>query len=385
MTSLHPFHFAPVGALLASVLAGCGPAPHVGAEPAPPIVDAPTETVQSGQVDTLHEASGTVRGRNTAILAPKVPGTLRVLRVRAGDHVSAGQILAVLESADLQAGLRRARAGLDEAEAARTGAESAARAAESAERIATSTYERLRKLAAERAVTAQQLDEAEARYRGAQAGKAMADSAVRGAQTRIEQARAEIGGAEAQLAFARIAAPFAGRVIERRAELGSFLPPGAPIYVIEQDGALRVEAAIDESLSGRVRVGDTASITLGDRPVVEGRISEVVPAIEVGSRAFLVKIDLPALADLRPGMFARVALRAGKSGRLEVPAAAVSRHGQLDRVYVVEGGRARLRLVTLGEPRGDRIEVLSGVDPGEQVVAALRPGLVDGARIGSAR
>ncbi len=379
------FRLSSLGALFVGAL-GCGQL-HDKAEPPAPLVSAPVETVQTGQVDALFEASGTVRGRNTAILAPKVPGYLRELRARPGDHVGAGQVLAVLEASDLQASVRQARAALDEAEAARAGAESNAVAAASAERIATTTYERLRKLAADRAVTAQQLDEAEARYRGAQAQRTMADAAVRAAQTRIEQARAAIGGAEAQLSYARIAAPFAGRVLERRAELGSFLSPGAPVYVLEQDGLLRVEAAIDESLSGRVRVGDAVHLTIGDRPPIEGKIGEVVPAIEVGSRAFLVKIDLPAASapGLRPGMFARVALHAGKTGRLEVPAAAVSRRGQLDRVYVVEEGRARLRVVTLGEPRGERVEVLSGIDPGEQVVAAPPPGLVDGARIGGGK
>lgn len=352
-----------------------------------PAVEATTEVVREDDVDELHLASGTVRARNTAVLSPRVAGAVRSLRARPGDRVAAGQLLAVIEAADVAAAAHRARAGLEEALAARRQAEAGVRAARASAGIAETTLGRVEVLAGERATTAQQLDEARARKDGASAQAAEAEAALRRSDQRIAQARAEVAGAETQLGWTRITAPFAGRVLERRVDLGNLVAPGVPVYVIEQEGPLRVEAAVDESLGDRVEVGDPAEVRLGDGVTIEGRIGEVVPAVDPASRAFLVKVDLPAGAPaLRPGMFARVGLRTGRSGRLEVPAAALSRLGQLDRVWVVEEGRARLRLVTLGQRRGERVEVLSGVDPGETVIAAVVPGLRDGARVtGGAR
>jgi len=115
-----------------------------------------------------------------------------------------------------------------------------------------------------------------------------------------------------------------------------------------------VETAVEESRSSSVTLGDTVSVAIEalGKPVL-GRIGEIVPAVDVASRAFLVKVDLPAeLAGLRPGMFARVSFRVGQKTTLVVPASAITRSGALDRLFVVQGDRLRLRMVTLGETQG---------------------------------
>jgi len=125
-------------------------------------------------------------------------------------------------------------------------------------------------------------------------------------------------------------------------------------------------------------------VTLGDLPrPVAGRVSEVVPAIDPASRAFTVKVDLPADVgvELRPGMFARVDFRTGTTRALRVPATAVVPAGALDRVFVLEDGRARLRLVTVGERSGEEVEVLSGLSAGDVVMTAPPPDLRDGQRV----
>jgi RND family efflux transporter MFP subunit len=374
-------------ALAGTLAAGCSTrAPAPVPAPNEPAVSAPIETVAAATSDSLHVASGTVRSRNTTLISPKVTGYLRKLRVQPGDQVTAGQLLAVLEATEVQTSVRRARAALAEAQAATRQSDSGVVAAESAASIAATNRNRSRTLQAAGAATQQQLDEAEARSKGAAAQQAMALATARAARTRVDQARAELALAETQVAHTRLVAPFAGRVIERRAELGTLLAAATAVYVVEQDGPLRVEAAVDESLSSRVRVGDPAQVTVGQAPPMAGRVGEIVPAVETGSRAFLVKVDLPAsTSGLQSGMFARIALPIGRSKRLEVPAAAVSTFGQLDRVFVVEAGRARLRLVTLGETRGARVEVLSGLDPGEQILASIPAGARDGVPVGATR
>ena len=110
-------------------------------------------------------------------------------------------------------------------------------------------------------------------------------------------------------------------------------------------------------------------------------MSEVVPNVDVASRAFLVKLDLPQGLSIRPGTFARVRFRLGQEPRLVVPSTALTSFGALDRVFVVEGNTAHLRMVTRGEAQGRWTEVLSGLSPNESVVQAPPPELRDGARV----
>jgi RND family efflux transporter MFP subunit len=334
------------------------------------------------KLDTLHRTSGTVRGRTTAVLTSKTTGYVRSVDVRPGDRVHAGQVLAVLEANDSAASVRRARAGFDQSMESRSEAESGLLAAQAALRIAKSTHERVVALFANHTIAQQELDEADARLRGAMAQEEMARARLRASSSRIDQAKAEVGEAQATLDYARITAPFAGQVIERRIDPGNLASPGMPLLVVEQEGKLRVETAVEESRAASVALGDTAVVEIDSlgQPVI-GTVGEIVPTVDVASRAFLVKVDLPEdLQGLRPGMFARVGFRVGTRPRLVVPTTAITPSGALDRVFAAQGDRLRLRMVTLGEMQGPWTEILSGLAPGERVVAAPAPALRDGAR-----
>jgi RND family efflux transporter MFP subunit len=210
----------------------------------------------------------------------------------------------------------------------------------------------------------------------------MAMARVRAAGSRIDQAKAEIGEASATLDYAKITAPFTGRVIERRVDPGNLASPGTPILVVEEEGQLRVEAAVEESRAGSVHLGDRATVEVDSLAApLEGKVSEIVPSVDEASRAFLVKVELVGdVSKLRPGMFARAVFHAGSRPRLVVPKTAVTSSGALDRVFVVDGDRARLRMITTGETQGPFTEVLSGLAEGERVVSAPAPTLRDGTR-----
>jgi len=154
------------------------------------------------------------------------------------------------------------------------------------------------------------------------------------------------------------------------------------LLVIEQDGPLRVEAAVAESRAAQVKLGDPVRIDVEAlASPAQGTVSEITPAVDVASRAFLVKIDLPPSLPLRSGMFARVGFTVGKADHLVVPESAIRRHGATDRVFVVDGARARLRMIGGGESEGALTQVLSGLLPGERVVVSPPPELRDGARV----
>ncbi len=106
--------------------------------------------------------------------------------------------------------------------------------------------------------------------------------------------------------YTRIAAPFAGVVTARSVEPGNLAAPGAPLLTIEREGAYRLEASVDESRLPFVKAGQAVDVALEalDRRLT-ARVSEIVPAVDAASRAYIVKIDLPALPNLRSGMFGR--------------------------------------------------------------------------------
>jgi multidrug efflux pump subunit AcrA (membrane-fusion protein) len=369
--------------LFAIAAAACGSAEakHTTVEPSPVVVS--IATAHAEPLDVIYRASGTVRGKSTASLTSKTTGYVREVKVRPGDRIARGQLLAVLEANDTAASVRRATAGLDFAAQSKAEAEHTLEAARVAAKNAKTTRDRIAALAKEGSVAQAQLDDADAQWSGAAAQEQAAEARLRSAASRIAQAGAEVGEAQAMLDYAKIVAPFDGRVIERRVDPGNLASPGTTLLVVEEDARLRVEASVVESRASAIAVGDDATVLADASPEpLRAKISEVVPAVDAASRSFLVKLDLPegVAPALRPGMFARVLFRVGARDRLVVPRAAIHPLGALDRVLVVDGGRARLRMITLGEAQGDWIEVLSGLDAGELVVIA--PAAVrDGARV----
>jgi RND family efflux transporter MFP subunit len=368
---------------LTALLAACGHAkPHAEApEGAPIAVD--VTSAKRAPLDELYRASGTVRGHHTAVLTSKTTGYLKTVDVKAGDEVAQGQVLATIEASELEAAVRRAQAHVAETVTTRAEADSALEGAKSSAAVAATAKARNETLLAAGAVAKSDFDDIDARSKGAAADERVANARVRSSDARIAAAYAELAEAQAMLGYARITAPFAGRVIERRVDAGNLASPGTTLLVLEEKGGLHVEASIEASRAGAVKVGDAATLEVDAQSApLAGKVAEVIPTVDVGSRAFIVKIDLPiAIVDVQPGTFARAVLKVGQATRLTVPRSAVTSSGALDRVFVVRDGRARLRMVTLGEAQGDRVEIRSGLADGERVIVAPPASLLDGARV----
>ncbi|CAN5558120.1 efflux RND transporter periplasmic adaptor subunit [soil metagenome] len=347
--------------------AGCGHEDAHHLRPADPPVPVAVATAHEESLAELYLASGTVRGRTTITLTSKISGYVRAVSVRAGDRVTAGQVLVDLEANDVRAGVSRGRAELDHATESRAEAASAVEAARITADLAKTSRDRVDKLFTGGAVTRQEYDEADSKWHGASAQLAMAEARLRAASSGIDVARAGVAETQATLDYARVIAPFTGRVVERRIDPGALASPGTALLVLDDEASLRVEASVEESRGATLRLGDVVSVTVGDAALT-GKIGELSPSVDVASRGFIVKIDLDGKPDLRPGTFARVAFRIGERLRLVVPTSAISVAGALDRVFVIDHGFARLRMITAGERQGQWTEVLSGLSAAEQVV-----------------
>jgi RND family efflux transporter MFP subunit len=363
--------------------AGCArqETPLAAAGIQPPAVIVRVDTVAVTPIPDIYRASGTVRARQIAAIAPKLVAAILEVKVHVGDRVQPGQTLIVLDHRDLEANLRRAEAARTEAGSAAIEGEDAIASARASVELARVTHKRIDDLVANALVSRQEFDQSQARLAGAEAALDMAISRRRQIEARASQADAEVAAARVALGFATLAAPFAGLVTARTADPGSLATPGAPLLTLERDGPLRLEASIDESRLRLVRIGERVAVDIdGLNRTVQGRVGEIVPSVDPATRTFTAKIDLPALPGLRAGMFARAAFAAGEREAVLVPQSAVLERGQIRSVHVVEGHTARLRLVTLGEARGSLREILSGLTAGDRIIVAP-PFVADGGSV----
>ncbi len=349
---------------LAGGLSGCS-SERAATPPAPETVrNVSVLAVQRADVPDLLEAVGTVRAAETSQLASQMMGNIVELRAHEGDRVRRGQVLAIIDDA-------QPRAAVDRATAAESAAEQEVSASDSDLTLAQSTLSRYQNLYEKKSVSPQEFDEVKARY---QAALAHRDSARAGQA----QAKAALAQARTSFSYTRILAPFDGVITEKKADPGTLASPGLPIFTIEGLGHYRLEATVNENDLRYVQMGEPVPVIVDalENAGLKGKVAQIVPAADPGSRSFLVKIELPADARLRSGLFGRAQFSRGKRPSLLIPQTAVVARGQLQGVYVLDPSEiANLRYITLGKTAGGEVEVLAGLQEGERLVA--NPGGLD--------
>lgn len=373
------------GSLLAlvAILSGCG----VGEKHPQAATKALAVSVQTASVcrqdwRDAYEATGTVRALSAAVLSSRVMAYVREVAVEVGDRVKGGQELIILDAQDLDVNVRRAEAAESEVRSSIPEADNGVAGAKANLDLARSTFKRMEELASKKSISSQEFDEASAKSKSAQAAYDMARAKRSQLDSRLVQVEQEIRAARIMRDYTRIVAPFSGVVTAKSVEPGNLAAPGAPLVTIEREGAYRLEASVDESKLPFVKTGQAVEVVLEalDRRLT-ARVSEIVPAVDAASRAYTVKIDLPALSNMRSGMFGRAWFPMGVRRVVTVPAMAIVERGQLQSVFVIEDGMARNRLITTGNRQPNTVEVLSGLSEGEKVVSPVASGLADGARV----
>jgi multidrug efflux pump subunit AcrA (membrane-fusion protein) len=369
--------------------ASCGRSRHEADAAAQTAIDVATATVASADLPEVYDAGGVVRARTTAAITSRLLAPVLEVRVAPGDSVRHGQVLVRLDDRDLTAQQHRAVAGHEAAEQGGRVAEGERDAARAALALATSHHSRISVLHERRSATDDELDQALAGLRAAQARMVSADARIAEAAAALSAASASADAARVSASWAVIRAPFDGIVTEKLVEPGNMAAPGMPLLRMEQGGAKRVDVRLDESRAEGVNAGDAVDVLLdhgADSRRVTGRVAEIARAAEAGAHAFLVKIDLPDEAQAPSGTFARAHFSGPSHRALVVPRVALVHHGQLTSVFVVDGDRARVRLVNAGDIEygsgaAGMLEVLSGLDAGEHVVLNPSPALRDSARV----
>jgi RND family efflux transporter MFP subunit len=292
-------------------------------------------------------AIGTVRAIAETVVASRILGRVETLAItRAGQPVQQGELLVELEADDLRAAGEQARAVL--------------RVAETRRDKARIDFARSEELVQGGVAAPDRLDTDRA--------------ALAAAQAEVERAQQSVAGADSALAFATIRAPITGIVVDKQVQQGDIVQPGQPICTLYDPTRLQLVAVVREELAGRLRLGQAVSVTIDALGLpCEGTVSEIVPTAEARSRSFEVKVTGPCHAGVVTGMFGRLQVPLDTVAELRVPRRAVQAIGQLDFVTVVTGERAVRRYVRTGRERGDDVEVLSGLAPGEVVLVPTTP------------
>ena len=347
----------------------------------PPVSVSVFET-QATTWPVTYEAPGTVRAQTVATIASKVMGYVREVNVQPGDRVTAGQVLVIIDSRDLESALLQAKAAEQEAQSGIAEAESGIAATKAQFGLAQVTFSRMEELFNKKSISNQEFDEAQARLRSAKAAYQMAVSKRAQLDARIAQAQQGVESASVMRSYSEIRAPFAGVVTEKKVEAGQMATPGSTLLTVEKTGAYRLEVPVEESMLGSIRLGQSVSVTLESANQTRtGKITEIVPAVDPSSRAFLVKVSLPPTPLVRTGSFGRLRVPRGLHQAIVVPAEAVIHRGELQSVFVVEDSIARTRMITVGQRQEGQVEILSGLHAGEKVVFPRPAQLMDGARV----
>ncbi|BAH75124.1 efflux RND transporter periplasmic adaptor subunit [Solidesulfovibrio magneticus] len=325
-------------------------------------------------------ASGYIVAQRKAALATKATAQLVWLGVEEGSRVKKGDILARLESADVEAAKKLA---VHELSAARFQIASAE--AELAD--ATLQYNRMKKLSAGDYVARSEHDAAKARLDKAEAALSQAKASLAAREQALKKAEAERG-------YTELEAPFDAVVLTKNADLGDIISPlgasstsKAAVVTIADMSSLAAEVDVSESSIEKVKVGGPCEIILDAIPGERfpGVVHMIVPTADRTKATVLVKVRFTTLDPrVLPEMSAKTAFLTRPltpdetQPRLAVPAGAVIRRGEADAVFVMRGGKAVLTPVTLGDPLGDMRAVAKGLTAGEKVILSPPAELRDG-------
>jgi len=308
---------------------------------------------------------GVVEAVRQTVVAAQVSGAVVQLDAKVGDRVTAGQVLLRI---DARAADQNAAASDAQVQAARVSLE-----------VASKDFERQKQLFQKNYISLAALERAE--------------SAFKLTQAQVSAQLAQAGAARTQSGFYIVRAPFAGVVAEVPVSLGDMAMPGRPLVTLYDPAALRVTASVPQSVASQMVAGEVAGEVAGQMPRVElpglpgaaawvtpSRV-QMLPTVDAATHTVQLRADLPAgvigLPGVGPGMFARLWLSAAQSpdlglaaATLSVPLKAIVRRAEMTGLYVLDpNGKPVLRQVRLGRTNGDRVEILSGLMAGEQVVS----------------
>lgn len=320
-----------------------------------------TVATPSGTGQQGINVSGQIEASRTANISTRVMGFITMLKVKVGDHVSKGQLLATISNQDMIAKRGQTDAMISEAQAALNSAQK--------------DYERFTTLYKQQSATAKELDNVTLQYNSA--------------KSRLEGARQMRNEVNASLGYTSLTAPFSGIVSQKLADAGSMANPGMPILTIEQSGSYQVSASVPENIINQIHQGAEAFVTIKSiDKTIKGTVVQINPSSQFTGGQYIIKVNIADAAKkgLYAGMYATVSIPVKEpvavtttGNSVMVPVSSIEHRDQLTGLYTIgSNNTALLRWVRLGKTFGDKVEVLSGLEKNEQFVVTADGKLYNG-------
>lgn len=304
--------------------------------------DMPAVPARMETLSTEHRLDGVVEAVNQATVSAQTSGRITELPFDVDDYVEKGEVIVRFRENEQRARYERTQAALSEARA---------RHAE-----AKAEFERIQGVYEQRLVSKADMDRAQANFEAAKARLAAAEAALTEAGEQLEQTV--------------VRAPYSGIVVERHVQVGELATVGTPLMTGLSLEHLRVVVEVPQSLIADLRREPVANVVLPDGTTLQAASLRIFPYADAATHTFRVRIELPAgQHGVYPGMLVKAVFAGEQREALLVPEQAVARRGEVSAVYVLEGdGRLHFRQVRTGAAHDHMIEILSGLEAGENIV-----------------
>jgi RND family efflux transporter MFP subunit len=329
-----------------------------------------------------HTAAGTLTlpGETAAwyesTIYARVDGYVAKWYVDIGDHVKSGQLMATIDTPELDAQLMASKATLQAAQAQ-------VRVSEANADFASTTYARWRD--SPKGVVSEQEREDK------KAGNDAAAAQLQAARAQVALDEADVSRLSAFERFKRVTAPYDGTVIERRIDIGNLVTAGSsgnttPLYRVSQDDPIRVFVDVPQSAApDLMKVGVPAQISISDSGAapISGKITRTSDAVNPQARTFRAELDIPnAKRALVAGLYVQVAFQLTNARMYQVPAASLTFTPGGPEVAVVNpDNQVQFHRVTIGRDDGDHVELSSGVAAGDRLVLNISNQIAEGERV----
>lgn len=329
---------------------------------------------------------GTIEARRSYFIGPTAAGRVQSIQVDVGDHVKAGQVLAEIDPVDLDERIRSLAATYARAESAVTAAEAQRKDALARKELAQMNNKRYIDLGEKRFVSPSAVEGKQQELFSAQAGLDAANANLQSAHLELSRLQADQKGLSQQRQNLRLSAPHDGIVTSRDAEPGSTVIAGQSIVKLIEPESLWVKVRLDQGRSRGLASGMLADVALRSNlsAKITGKVARVEPLSDSVTEERIVFVVLDKLpAGLTVGELAEVTLKgAPTTEMLTLPNAAIKHTLQGAGVWLVQDGKPKFSKVTLGESGLDgRVQILDGLNDGDEVVAYSEKELSQGARI----
>jgi RND family efflux transporter MFP subunit len=330
---------------------------------------------------------GSIEAVTEAPVLARASGYIKRRYVDIGDRVKAGQLLAEIEAPELEQQVHQGQAALEQVGAALEQANASLQQGKANEQLSKVTADRWKNLVSKGVVSKQDNDTYQAQYAAAQANVQALEKAVSAARSNIVAAQANLSRLTELQRYTSVRAPFAGVITLRNVDVGALVTEASTLlFRIAQTDRLRTYVNVPQSDAASVHVGQTArlSITdLGGRQFT-GTVARTANSLDPASRTLLTEVQVVNSAgQLMPGMYTQVDLATPrKNPPLLIPGDTLVVRGNGPQVAVVGAGQTvHFQPIQLGRDFGDKIEVLSGLTDGQQVVVNPGDTVQEGAKV----